>query len=105
MLHLIAERLASVAADTSFKVFGLTRLRIEEPHLSESGFVLRKTLPSRSRDGRVKMKKSVLLHVLPNIYFLDVIFLLKENASYAQSTANEKCFYFSGSILLCCHLY
>ena len=28
-LHLIAERLASVTADTSFKVFGLTRLRIE----------------------------------------------------------------------------
>ena len=28
-LHLIAERLASVAAVTSFKVFGLTRLRIE----------------------------------------------------------------------------
>ena len=27
--HLIAERLASVTADTSFKVFGLTRLRIE----------------------------------------------------------------------------
>ena len=28
-LHLIAERLASVTADTSFKVFDLTRLRIE----------------------------------------------------------------------------
>ena len=28
-LHLIAERLASVTADTSFKAFGLTRLRIE----------------------------------------------------------------------------
>ena len=28
-LHLIAERLASVTADISFKVFGLTRLRIE----------------------------------------------------------------------------
>ena len=28
-LHLIAERLVSVTADTSFKVFGLTRLRIE----------------------------------------------------------------------------
>ena len=28
-LHLIAERLASVTADTSFIVFGLTRLRIE----------------------------------------------------------------------------
>ena len=28
-LHVIAERLASVTADTSFKVFGLTRLRIE----------------------------------------------------------------------------
>ena len=28
-LHLIAERLASVTADASFKVFGLTRLRIE----------------------------------------------------------------------------
>ena len=28
-LHLIAERLASVTADTSFNVFGLTRLRIE----------------------------------------------------------------------------
>ena len=28
-LHLIAERLASVTADTSFKVFGLTRLRME----------------------------------------------------------------------------
>ena len=28
-LHLIAERLASVTADTSFKVFGLTRLRIK----------------------------------------------------------------------------
>ena len=28
-LHLIAERLASVTADTSFKVFGLTQLRIE----------------------------------------------------------------------------
>ena len=28
-LHLIAERLASVTADTSFKVFGLTRRRIE----------------------------------------------------------------------------
>ena len=28
-LHLIAERLASVTADTSFQVFGLTRLRIE----------------------------------------------------------------------------
>ena len=28
-LHFIAERLASVTADTSFKVFGLTRLRIE----------------------------------------------------------------------------
>ena len=28
-LHLIAERLASVAADTNFIVFGLTRLRIE----------------------------------------------------------------------------
>ena len=27
--HLIAELLASVTADTSFKVFGLTRLRIE----------------------------------------------------------------------------
>ena len=28
-LHLIAERLASVTADTIFKVFGLTRLRID----------------------------------------------------------------------------
>ena len=28
-LRLIAERLASVTADTSFKVLGLTRLRIE----------------------------------------------------------------------------
>ena len=28
-LHLIAERLASVTADTSFKVFGSTRLRIK----------------------------------------------------------------------------
>ena len=28
-LHLFAERLASVTADTSFKVFGLTRLRME----------------------------------------------------------------------------
>ena len=28
-LHLIAERLASVKADTSFKVFGLTGLRID----------------------------------------------------------------------------
>ena len=28
-LHLNAERLASVTADASFKVFGLTRLRIE----------------------------------------------------------------------------
>ena len=28
-LHLTAERLVSVTADTSFKVFGLTRLRIE----------------------------------------------------------------------------
>ena len=28
-LHLIAKRLASVTAKTSFKVFGLTRLRIE----------------------------------------------------------------------------
>ena len=28
-LHLIAERLASVTADTSFKVIGLIRLRIE----------------------------------------------------------------------------
>ena len=28
-LHLIAERLASVTADTSFKVFGLTRPRME----------------------------------------------------------------------------
>ena len=28
-LHLIAERLVSVTADTIFKVFGLTRLRIE----------------------------------------------------------------------------
>ena len=28
-LHLVAERLASVTADTSFKVYGLTRLRIE----------------------------------------------------------------------------
>ena len=28
-LHLIAERLASVTADTSFKVFSLIRLRIE----------------------------------------------------------------------------
>ena len=28
-LHLIAERLANVTAYTSFKVFGLTRLRIE----------------------------------------------------------------------------
>ena len=28
-LHLNAERLASVTADTSFNVFGLTRLRIE----------------------------------------------------------------------------
>ena len=28
-LHLIAERLASVTAYTSFKVFGLTRLRVE----------------------------------------------------------------------------
>ena len=27
-LHLIAERLASVTVDTSFKVFGLTRLRV-----------------------------------------------------------------------------
>ena len=34
-LHLIAERLASVTADTSFKVFGLTRLRIE-PNLPAS---------------------------------------------------------------------
>ena len=34
-LHLIAERLASVTADTSFQVFGLTRLRIE-PSLSAS---------------------------------------------------------------------
>ena len=29
VLHLIAERLASVTADSSFKVFGLNRLRIE----------------------------------------------------------------------------
>ena len=28
-LHLMAERLASVTADTSFQVFGLTRLRVE----------------------------------------------------------------------------
>ena len=28
-LHLIAERLASVLVDTSFKVFGVTQLRIE----------------------------------------------------------------------------
>ena len=28
-LHLLAERLASVTADTSFTVFGLTRLRVE----------------------------------------------------------------------------
>ena len=34
-LHLIAERSASVTADTSFKVFDLTRLRIE-PSLAAS---------------------------------------------------------------------
>ena len=34
-LRLIAERFASVTADTSFKVFGLTRLRIE-PNLPAS---------------------------------------------------------------------
>ena len=28
-LHLIAERLASITTDTSFKVFGFTRLRVE----------------------------------------------------------------------------
>ena len=31
-LHLIAERLASVTADISFKVFGLTRLRARFAH-------------------------------------------------------------------------
>ena len=45
-LHLIAERLASVTADTSFEVFGETRLRIE-PSLPVSKANARTTRPWR----------------------------------------------------------
>ena len=44
----MAERLASVTADTSFKVFGLTRLRIE-PSLPASKANALTTRPWRSK--------------------------------------------------------
>ena len=58
-LHLIAERLASVTADTSFKVFGLTRLRIE-PSLPASNSVRLSMLVTRELCVQLKARHSKL---------------------------------------------